>query len=103
MGLSKRDMPQVGPLPDSSNAELLSRWSCEQKGYADRSFSYDTALTTTNLNYGCMIYNGLHPFSKDSLHKACESYVNDARIVEEIRAGQRPMAPVTFGERCENA
>ena len=92
----KRDMPQVGPLPDSSNAELLSRWSCEQKGYADRSFSYDTALTTTNLNYGCMIYNGLHPFSKDSLHKACESYVNDARIVEEIRAGQRPMAPVTF-------
>ena len=43
-----------------------------------------------------MINNGLHPFSKDSLHKACESYVNDARVIEEIRAGQRPMAPVTF-------
>jgi glycosyltransferase involved in cell wall biosynthesis len=93
--IPKRQLPIPSEVPKYSN-EDVSRWLYSQVGANERAFSYDASLNTTNLNYGCMIYNGLEPFSRDTVLKKAQSIIKDANTVEEIRVGEREMSPVTF-------
>ena len=94
--LPKRNIsPQSNP-PNTRKQEDLSRWSFTEMRQPSRVFSYDAALTTTNLNYGCMIYNGLMTFNKEELVKRTEALVKDAITIEKVRVGEQQLAPVTF-------
>lgn len=92
----KRNFPKAGENPNTSDHEELARWSYSQIGQGDRTFSYDSALTATNLNYGCMIYNGLQPFTRDTVLQKVDSVLNDVEAIEQIRVGQRDLVTVNF-------
>ena len=92
----KRQVPVPSELPKVQNQEGLTRWSYAQMSQNDRIFSYDAALTTTSLNYGCMLYNGLELFNRDTVFNKTQTLAKDANIVEEVRCGERSMSPIDF-------
>ena len=92
----KRQVSVPSESPNIKSQEDLTRWSYDQISQQDRRFSYDAALTTTNLNYGCMIYNGLELFNRDTVFNRTKSLAHDINIVEEIRVGERQLSPIDF-------